>query len=208
MFSPARDITVAETIEGPVVVAREGARDSNPKQVFIGFDPGRGAMKYQLATPLLIANILRWITPGAFRQWEFQAGTVGTVNVPVEKDAKSVDIHVLNSVSYPAFRRRREPAVILLRSCGNLMLAVGNLETVYSLTLPDVGEVPWRVPASVLKGVPRPLLGRCSPRSVAWAGAAGWNRAAGRLASFRAHRAFRLRASRAMAPLIQWRKAS
>ena len=61
VFSPAAgDITVAETTEGPVIVAREG----NPKQVVIGFHPGRGSMKYQLATPLLIANILRWITPG------------------------------------------------------------------------------------------------------------------------------------------------
>ena len=109
VFSPAAgDITVAETTEGPVVVAREGARESNPKQVVIGFHPGRGSMKYQLATPLLIANILRWMTPGAFRQWEFQAGTVGTVNVPVEKDAKPEGIHVLDAREpFPAVHHRR-----------------------------------------------------------------------------------------------------
>ena len=39
-------------------------------------------MKYELATPLLIANILRWMAPETFRRWEVQAGTVGTVNVP------------------------------------------------------------------------------------------------------------------------------
>ncbi len=91
----AGDITVAETTEGPVVVARGG----EPKQVVIGFDPGRGSMKYELATPLLIANILRWITPGAFRRWEFQAGTVGTVNVPVEKDTKPEEIRVLDEAN-------------------------------------------------------------------------------------------------------------
>ena len=83
---------MAETTEGPVIVAR----GSNPKQVVIGFNPGRGAMKYQLATPLLFANILRWMTPGAFRQWEFQAGTVGSVNVAVDKDTKPQDIRVLD----------------------------------------------------------------------------------------------------------------
>ena len=42
-------------------------------------------MKYELATPLLIANMLRWMAPDVFRSREVQAGTVGTVNVPVEK---------------------------------------------------------------------------------------------------------------------------
>jgi len=211
VFSPAAgDITVAETIEGPVVVAREGARDSNPKQVFIGFDPGRGSMKYQLATPLLIANILRWITPGAFRQWEFQAGTVGTVNVPVEKDAKPEDIHVTDSQdrSLP-FNIDGNNLRFFSGAPGTVRVQMGNLETVYSLTLPDVGEVPWRVPASVLKGVPRPLLGDAAPRDLwPWLALLG---GIGLLADwllFGRSRAFRLRAARAMAPLIQWRKAS
>ena len=89
---------VAETTEGPVVIAREGAR-AEPKQVVIGFHPGRGSMKYELATPLLIANILRWMVPGAFRRWEFQAGTVGTVNVPLEASAKPEDIKVLDEAN-------------------------------------------------------------------------------------------------------------
>src|SRR4029077_11242950 len=96
VFAPAAgDITVAETTEGPVVVAREAGQ----KQVVIGFQPGRGSMKYELATPLLFANILRWMTPGAFRRWEFQAGTVGTVNVPVEKDTKPEGIRVVDDAN-------------------------------------------------------------------------------------------------------------
>ena len=42
-------------------------------------------MKYELATPLMIANILRWMAPETFRSREVQAGTVGTVTVPVDK---------------------------------------------------------------------------------------------------------------------------
>ena len=67
---------------------------------------------------------------------------------------------------------------------GTVRVQMGDRETVYSLTLPDVGEAVWRVPASVHKGVPRPFLGgRRAPRSVAVAGAAGRNRAAGGLAA-------------------------
>jgi len=215
VFSPASgDITVAETTDGPVIVARS----SNSKQVVIGFHPGRGAMKYQLATPLLIANILRWMTPGAFRQWEFQAGTVGTVNVAVEKDAKPEDIRVLDA------ENRSLPFTLETNASGNnlrffsgapgtVRVQMGDREAVYSLTLPDVGEAAWRVPAGVHKGVPRPVTADAAPRDLwPWLALLG---GIGLLADWLLYgrsRAFRLRASGAMAPhfkkMAQWRKAS
>ncbi len=215
VFSPAAgDITVAETSDGPVIVAR----GPNPKQVVIGFHPGRGAMKYQLATPLLIANILRWMTPGAFRQWEFQAGTVGTVNVAVEKDAKPEDIRVLGA------ENRSLPFTLETNSSGSnlrffsgapgtVRVQMGDREAVYSLTLPDVGETAWRVPASVHKGVPRAIVADAAPRDLwPWLALLG---GIGLLADWLLYgrsRAFRLRASRAMSPhfkkMAQWRKAS
>ncbi|HEV8413521.1 MAG TPA: VWA domain-containing protein [Bryobacteraceae bacterium] len=210
----AGDITVAETTEGPVVVARE----SNPKQVVIGFQPGRGAMKYQLATPLLIANILRWMTPGAFRQWEFQAGTVGTVNVPVDKDAKPEDIRVVDAENRALpFTLDSGSAGGNLRffsgAPGTVRVQMGDREAVYSLALPDVGEAAWRVPASVSKGIPRALAANSAPRDLwPWLALLG---GIGLLADWLLYgrsRAFRLRASGAMAPhfkrMAQWRKAS
>jgi hypothetical protein len=211
MFSPATgDITVAETTDGPVVVART----SNPKQVVIGFYPGRGTMKYQLATPLLIANILRWMTPGAFRQWEFQAGTVGMVNVPVDKDTKAEDIHVLDEQnrSLP-FTIDDDNLRFFSGAPGTVRVQMGDREMVYSLTLPDVGEAVWRVPASVHKGIPRAILGDAAPRDLwPWLALLG---GIGLLADWLLYgrsRAFRLRASGAMTPhlkkMAQWRKAS
>ena len=75
------DQAVAETAQGPVVVERPGA----VKMAALGFDPVRSAMKYDLATPLLMANLLRWMAPEVFRRSDVQAGTVGTVNVTLEK---------------------------------------------------------------------------------------------------------------------------
>jgi hypothetical protein len=207
LFTPAAgDMTVAETADGPVIVAR----GSNPKQAVIGFHPGRGSMKYQLATPLLIANILRWMTPGAFRQWEYQAGTVGTVNVPVEKDVKPEDIHVLDEAnrSLP-FTIDGSNLRFFSGAPGTVRVQMGDREMVYSLSLPDVGEAVWRVPASVHKGVPRAVVGDAAPRDLwPWLALLG---GIGLLVDWLLYgrsRAFRLRASRAMAPLTQWRKAS
>jgi len=219
MFSPAAgDITVAETTEGPVIVARA----SNPKQVVIGFNPGRGAMKYQLATPLLFANILRWMTPGAFRQWEFQAGTVGSVSVALDKDTKPQGIHVLDGEnrSLPftvdgdnAVNNSGNNLRFFSGAPGTVRVQMGDREMVYSQTLPDVGEAVWRVPASVHKGVPRAVAADAAPRDLwPWLALLG---GLGLLADWLLYgrsRAFRLRASAAMAPhfkrMTQWRKAS
>jgi len=190
------------------------ARGSEPKQVVIGFHPGRGSMKYELATPLLIANILRWMTPGAFRQWEFQAGTVGTVNVAVEKDAKPEQIRVLDAAnrSLPFTLEGNnggENLRFFSGAPGTVRVQMGDRETVYSLSLPDVGEDVWRVPASVHKGVPKAVLAEAAPRNLwPWLALLG---GIGLLADWLLYgrsRAFRLRAGRVMAPLTQWRKAS
>ncbi len=215
LFTPAAgDITVAETADGPVIVARGGSRETTPKQVVIGFHPGRGSMKYQLATPLLIANILRWMTPGAFRQWEYQAGTVGTVNVPVDKDVRPEDIHVLDEAnrSLP-FTIDGNNLRFFSGAPGTVRVQMGDREMVYSLSLPDVGEAVWRVPASVHKGIPRAVLGDAAPRDLwPWLALLG---GIGLLVDWLLYgrsRAFRLRAAGAMAPqwkkMTQWRKAS
>src|SRR5262249_25521736 len=75
------DESVAETGMGPVVVARSGP----VKMVALGFHPVRSSMKYELATPLLMANTLHWIVPDAFRRADVQASTIGTITVPLEK---------------------------------------------------------------------------------------------------------------------------
>ncbi len=211
VFSPeASDTAVADTPEGPVVVARE----SNPKALVIGFHPGRGSMKYQLATPLLIANTLRWMIPDAFRRSEFQAGTVGMVNVPVEKDAAAADIGVVDDAnrSLP-FTIDGDNLRFFSGAPGTVHVRMGDRESVYSLTLPDVGETTWRVPANVRRGIPRAVAADAAPRDLwPWLALLG---GIGLLVDWLLYgrsRAFRLRASAAMSPqwkrMAQWRKAS
>ena len=43
---------------------------------------------------------------------------------------------------------------------------MGDREMVYSLTLPDVGDAAWSVPATVRTGIPRAVLGDAAPRDL------------------------------------------
>src|SRR5712691_7962252 len=146
------DIPVAETGEGPLVVARPGSR----KIVVMGFHPVRSSMKYELATPLLVANILRWMAPDTFRRWEVQAGTVGTVNVAVEKDTTPASVRVVTEDNRPLpFTIDGNVLRFFSGAPGTVRVLTGDREVVYSLTLPDVGETAWRVPQNARRGVPR-----------------------------------------------------
>jgi Ca-activated chloride channel family protein len=151
------DISVAEGEEGPLVVARQDAA----KTVVIGFSPTRPSMRYELATPLLVANILRWMAPETFLRWEVQAGTVGTVNVPLEKSDDLSSIRVLGenqrALPFTTEAAATGPGVLRFFSGapGTVRVLMKDRELVYSLTLPDVAEAVWRVPATVRRGIPR-----------------------------------------------------
>jgi len=81
------DIKIAEVESGPVIVARPG----KPKIVVIGFHPARSATRYELSTPLLFANTLRWIAPDIFRRRELIGGSVGTVSATLDPETKPAD---------------------------------------------------------------------------------------------------------------------
>jgi len=210
-FAPApSDQVVAEGGGGALVAARGGPA----KTVVIGFQPGRPPMKYELATPLLIANILRWMTPGAFRRLELQADTVGTVTVPLEKDVEAANIRVLDEKQRPLpFTVDNGALRFFSGAPGAVRVEMGDREMVYSLTLPDVAESAWQIPSGVRRGVPRAAPAAAAATDVwPWLAVLG---GLGLLADwllFGRSRAFRLRASKMAAPLASkmslWRKAS
>ncbi|HTB14957.1 MAG TPA: VWA domain-containing protein [Bryobacteraceae bacterium] len=201
----AGDIPVAESAEGPLIVARPGS----PKIVALGFHPVKSSMKYELATPLLIANTLRWMAPDVFRSREVQAGTVGTVTVPVEKGTDPAAVKVVTEDSRPLpFTIEDNLLRFFSGAPATVRVLTGSRELVYSLTLPDVGDVVWKAPASVHKGIPRATGNLVSTTDIwPWFAVLG---ALGLLVDwmlFGRSRAFRLRAAKAAIGSI-WRKAS
>jgi hypothetical protein len=146
------DGRIGEVQQGPVIVARPG----KPKIVVLGFHPGLTAMRYELAAPLLFANLLRWMSPEIFRRWEINGGSVGTVKVPMEPDASEKDVRVVAEDGSPLPFTVRDRAVHFFSGKpGSVRVLAGDHEYIYSLTLPQLWDARWEAPADALKGIPR-----------------------------------------------------
>ena len=165
IFDPAPgDIRVAESDGGPVIVARPG----KPKLVVLGFHPARTALRYELATPLLFANMVRWMAPDVFRRWDTAGGSTGTVEMAVDPDTRTDNVHVSGpDGSAVAFTLKHDSLRFFRGSPGTVKVDTGEREMVYSLVLPELGEMLWQPPANV----PRDLTGvrrRTPGSSQAW----------------------------------------
>jgi von Willebrand factor type A domain/Aerotolerance regulator N-terminal len=174
IFRPApSDIIVARSDTRPLIVARPGP----PKIVVLGFHPVRSGLKYQLITPLLFANIIRWMSPDAFRSWELTAGAAGTVDVDLESetDPNTVRVQTEDGKSLP-FTIEGKTLRFFTADPGIVRVLTGDRELVYSLTLPQPGDTVWK-PSNVKTGLPpRAPLGPASRDIWQWlalAGAAG-----------------------------------
>ncbi len=145
------DIRVAEIESGPIILARPGA----PKTIVVGFHPALSAMRYELATPLLFANILRWIAPDTFRVLDLSARSVGTVNVPLDAVVSPADVKVLRADGAPIpFTLQDRSLHFFSGTRGTARVIVGDRESVYSLTLPEMWERKWEPPANARRGIP------------------------------------------------------
>jgi len=146
------DLKIAEVAEGPVMVARPG----KPKIVVLGFHPALSAMRYELSTPLLYANLLRWMAPQIFRRWELTVGSVGAVKVALDSDVHAADVRVVRGDGHPVpFTVRGQSLEFFSGTAGTVRVLAGDREYVYSLTLPQLWESKWDVPPGTRRGIPR-----------------------------------------------------
>jgi hypothetical protein len=146
------DIVVASSQAGPVIVARP----TPFKTVVLGFDPAATAMRYQLSTPLLFANILRWMAPEVFRRPEFSARAPGAVNVPFDTPVDPAQIRVTSAGgSDLPFTCDGSSVRFFTADPGIVRIATPEGERVLSLTLPSPGNTLWH-PAAARSGFPPP----------------------------------------------------
>jgi hypothetical protein len=145
------DIRIAEVEGGPVIVARPG----KPKILVIGFHPARSAMRYELSTPLLFANTLRWMAPDIFRRRDVIGGSVGAVNVPLDPGVAPTQIRVTHEdgTALP-FTVRNHSLQFFSGAPGIVRVAAADREFDYSLVLPEVSEAKWEPPTNAKRGIP------------------------------------------------------
>jgi hypothetical protein len=152
VFQPADgDAVVAECGEGPVIVARSGEN----RLVALGFHPARSAMRFDLITPLLFANILRWMSEDVFRRWELGAGSVGSVRLTVLPSGGLAPARVWDAEGEPLpLAVKGNTLEFFAGAPGMYRVFDGQRETVHWLTLPEVGEVSWEAPSGAARGLP------------------------------------------------------
>src|SRR5712692_5599369 len=145
------DIRIAQVQSGPVIVARTGRN----KTVVFGFHPGLSDLRYELATPLLFGNILRWMAPELFRRSAVAAGSAGTVTTQLDPDVRPEDARVLQQDGTPVpFTTRGHTLRFFSGTPGTVRVLAADRETVYSLTLPEMWDATWEVPPGVRRGIP------------------------------------------------------
>ena len=137
---------------GPVIVARPG----RPKIVVLGFHPSLSPMRYELATPLLFANLLRWVSPEIFRRAEVAGGSVGTVKLALDQQTDGKDVKVSAEDGSPLpFTLRDRTLDFFAGTPGSVKVIAGDREYLYSLNLPQLGDSKWQPPADARTGMPR-----------------------------------------------------
>jgi hypothetical protein len=145
------DIKIAEAEGGTVIAARPG----NPKIVVIGYHPTRAALRYELVTPLLFANTLRWMAPDLFHRMEVVAGSAGAVTAALDTDLQPGQVRVVHEDGRPLpFTLRNRGVHFFSGTPGVVRVNAADREMVYSLTLPDLAEARWEPPASARRGLP------------------------------------------------------
>ena len=129
--------------------------DGKPKIVVFGFHPALSGMRYQLATPLLFANLLRWVSPELFRHWEISGGSVGTVKLQMDQDTAAKDVKVTAEDGSPLpFTLRERTLDFFAGAPGTVRVVAGDHEYLYSLTLPQLWDARWKPPAEARQGIP------------------------------------------------------
>lgn len=154
VFNPAAgDTRIAEIEKGPVAISR--ANDGGGKLVVIGFNPFAGAMRFELATPLLLGNMLRWVAPDVFRDVDVSTQGAGTISAPLLKAAGGGEIQVLNEagVNLP-FNVQDKSIQFFAGEPSRVRVISGTTERVYSLTLPEMWDTRWTPPTGVRRGIP------------------------------------------------------
>jgi hypothetical protein len=117
-------------------------------------------MRYELATPLLFANLLRWVAPDIFHHSEISVGSVGIVKLVLDREGGTapglggVKVTAENGSPLP-FTLHDRTLVFFAGSPGPVRVVAGDREYLYSLTLPQLWDTKWTAPAAARQGIPR-----------------------------------------------------
>ena len=148
-------IPVASTDRGPVVMAQPGSTD-RARSAVIGFDPMNGPLRFEVSTPLLFANLLRWLEPESFRTFQLTAGAVGLTSVPLDANESEQKLKIVDDRGFAVPFTVRSGILQLYTTRPSVVRILSNdRERVLSLTLPGMAELAWQSPPATPRELAR-----------------------------------------------------
>jgi uncharacterized membrane protein len=141
---------VAETAAGAVITARDGA----PRMITLGFHPASADLRFELATPLLFANIFQWVAPETFLRQEVLAATPGAVTVELPDGSPVEQVRVLNAEGTPVpFTLDGRTLRFFTAQTSTVRVVTPTAEMNFALSLPGLGVQAWQAPAGAARGL-------------------------------------------------------
>jgi len=123
--------------------------------VVVGFHPSNPGLRYELATPLLIGNILRWLSPDSFRNLDLAASSAGTVYAELPAGTTPDTVRVVRQDGTPLpFSLSGRSLHFFSGTPGIVRVLAASHESVYSLSLPGMWTRKWDPPATARRGLP------------------------------------------------------
>jgi hypothetical protein len=88
------DTPVLRIPEGPIVVLRP-AKGAEPRRAMLGFDPVDEKVRYEVTTPLLFINLVRWLTAGRIAPTEIAVAHAGAAQIELAPGETLDDVQMI-----------------------------------------------------------------------------------------------------------------
>jgi hypothetical protein len=111
-------------------------------------------LKFDLVTPLLLANILRSFEPDVFRTYDLHGGSAGTVTATLDPGVDPATVKVLGDDEQLPFTMDGRSVRFFAGAPQTVRIISNGREQVHSLSLPEVATATWEPPRSAFRGVP------------------------------------------------------
>lgn len=158
------DETIASVPDGPVVIVRQD-NGAHEKSAVIGFDAAAGPLRFEVATPLLFADLLQQLNPLAFRTLTFTSERVGLVHLTLDGSERIADVQVTDDKGFRIpFSKRGNVLELFSGRPATIHVVSGNRERVVALRLPNVADHLWQPAGSIAHGLPG--LGQFAPPAI------------------------------------------
>jgi hypothetical protein len=136
------DTAVLSVHAGPVVVVRQ-AHDGQSKRAVIGFDPANDKVRYEIALPLLLVNLVRWLAAEKVTPTQIAINHAGAGQVDFGEGESLEDVRVSAAAAVPLIAQGRHAQFFAAQPVVVDSFHEGRKERL-SMTLPEIAESGWK----------------------------------------------------------------